>query len=149
METEAGTAVEPAGGASAKRIASDRNARLSLGTAGSAAPLKGGAGGAAWGPVGFVPVFVAFGGKFTAGDGWISGFNVELVKDKLILQAWRGNDDDWPKGYHSAVRFRFTKVPGGTRLDFLHSGVPAVAYEGIRGGWREYYWEPLKLAVTR
>jgi activator of HSP90 ATPase len=84
------------------------------------------------------------GGKFKAGDGWISGLNVELVKDKLILQAWRGNDDDWPKGYHSAVRFRFTNVPGGTRLDFLHSGVPAAAYEGIRDGWREFYWEPLK-----
>jgi activator of HSP90 ATPase len=87
------------------------------------------------------------GGRFTAGDGWISGLNVELVKDKLIVQAWRGNDDDWPTGYHSAVRFRFTKVPGGTRLDFLHSGVPTAAYEGIRGGWREYYWEPLKLAI--
>jgi activator of HSP90 ATPase len=89
------------------------------------------------------------GGRFTAGDGWISGFNVELVKDKLIVQAWRGNDDDWPAGYYSAVRFRFTKVPGGTRLDFLYSGVPAVAYAGIRDGWREYYWEPLKLVAER
>jgi activator of HSP90 ATPase len=84
------------------------------------------------------------GDKFTAGGGWIDGMNVELVQDKLIVQAWRGNDDDWPKGYYSAVRFQFTKVPGGTRLDFLHSGVPVAAYDMIRDGWLEYYWEPLK-----
>jgi activator of HSP90 ATPase len=88
-------------------------------------------------------------GKFTAGGGWIDGMNVELVKDKLIVQAWRGNDDDWPKGYYSAVRFRFTKVPGGTRLDFLHSGVPVAAYDMIRDGWQEYYWEPLKLVFQK
>jgi activator of HSP90 ATPase len=89
------------------------------------------------------------GGKFKAGDGWIDGMNLELVKDKLILQGWRGNDDDWPEGYYSTVRFRFEKVQGGTRLDFLHSGVPASAYEEIKDGWREYYWEPLKLATTK
>ena len=84
------------------------------------------------------------GAKFTAGDGWIDGMNLELVKDKLIVQGWRGNDDDWPKGYYSVVRFRFTKVKGGTRLDFLHSGVPVPALEEIRFGWLEYYWDPLK-----
>jgi len=25
--------------------------------------------------------------------------------------------------------------------------VPAAAYAEIRDGWREYYWEPLKLAI--
>jgi len=89
------------------------------------------------------------GGKFRAGDGWIDGMNIQLKKDKLIVQAWRGNDDDWPKDYYTVVRFRFTKVKGGTRLDFLHSGVPAVAYEEISDGWREYYWEPLKLALAK
>ena len=88
------------------------------------------------------------GGKFKAGDGWIEGMNLELVPDRLILQGWRGNDDDWPKGYYSTARFTFTKTKGGTRLDFLHSGVPVAAYEEIRDGWREYYWEPLKRAVA-
>jgi len=87
------------------------------------------------------------GGKFQAGSGWIDGMNVELKKDKLIVQGWRGNDKNWPEGYYSAVRFRFTRVKGGTRLDFLHSGVPAAAYEEIRDGWHEYYWEPIKQAL--
>ena len=89
------------------------------------------------------------GGRFKAGDGWIEGMNLELVPDKLILQGWRGNDDDWPKGYYSTVRFTFTKTKAGTRLDFLHSGVPVAAYEGIRDGWREYYRVPLKLALAK
>jgi activator of HSP90 ATPase len=89
------------------------------------------------------------GGRFKAGDGWIDGVNLELLKDKLIVQGWRGNDDNWPKDYYSVVRFRFTKVKGGTRLDFLHSGVPVSAYKEIRDGWREYYWEPLKLATAK
>jgi activator of HSP90 ATPase len=89
------------------------------------------------------------GGKFKAGDGWIEGMNLELVKDKLILQGWRGNDEVWPKGYYSTVRFTFTKTAGGTRLDFLHSGVPVAAYADIRDGWREYYWEPVKLAIQK
>ena len=92
----------------------------------------------------FVSAGGKVGGRFTAGGGWIDGMNVELVKDKLIVQAWRGNDDDWPKGYYSAVRFLFTKVLGGARLDFLHSGVPATAYDMIRDGWLEYHWGPLK-----
>ena len=89
------------------------------------------------------------GTRFTAGGGWIDGMNLELVRDKLIVQGWRGNDDDWPKGYYSTVRFTFTKTKGGTRLYFLHSGVPVAAYEEIRDGWREYYWEPLKLALAK
>ncbi len=87
------------------------------------------------------------GGRFTAGDGWIEGMNLELVKDRLIVQGWRGNDAKWPKGYYSTVRFTFTRTKTGARLDLLHSGVPAAAYEEIREGWREYYWEPLKLAL--
>ncbi len=87
------------------------------------------------------------GGKFTAGSGWMEGVNLELVQDKLIVQTWRANDDAWPEGHYSTVRFRFTKTKDGTRLDFLHSGVPATAYADIRDGWREYYWKPLKLAL--
>ena len=88
-------------------------------------------------------------GKFKAGDGWIDGVNLELVKDKLIVQGWRGNDGDWPKGYYSVVRFRFTKTKDGTRLDFLHTGVPVSTYKGIRDGWRECYWEPLKRQLQK
>ncbi len=39
------------------------------------------------------------GGKFTVFDGWASGENVELVKDKKIVQTWRSAD--WPYAWKS------------------------------------------------
>ena len=41
------------------------------------------------------------GGKFTAYDGYIDGINVELVKDKKIVQKWRGSD--WPENHYSTA----------------------------------------------
>lgn len=89
------------------------------------------------------------GGAYTAGDGYITGRNLELVPDKLIVQSWQADEDDWPKAHFSIVRFRFTKTGTGTRLDFTQSGVPAALALDTAGGWREYYWEPMKLALAK
>jgi activator of HSP90 ATPase len=86
------------------------------------------------------------GAKFEAGDGYITGRNLELVADKLIVQEWRGDEEGWPEDHFSVARFRFTKVKGGTRLDFTQTGVPVSCYEMIADGWREYYWAPMKAA---
>ncbi len=37
------------------------------------------------------------GGSFTAWDGYISGKNIELEKEKKIVQQWIMTD--WPEGY--------------------------------------------------
>jgi activator of HSP90 ATPase len=89
------------------------------------------------------------GGRFTAGDNYITGRNLELVPDQLIVQEWRGDEENWPKDHFSIARFRFTKVKSGTRLDFRQSGVPAQYYKAIADGWREYYWEPMKRALEK
>ena len=89
------------------------------------------------------------GGAYTAGDGYITGRNLELVPDKLIVQSWQADEDAWPKEHFSIVRFRFTKTPAGTRLDFSHSGVPAALAVDTAGGWHEWYWEPMKLALAK
>ena len=82
------------------------------------------------------------GGKITAYDNYISGTNLELVPNKKIVQSWRGSD--WPEGHFSQATFAFKAVKGGTRLTFIQSGVPAEQYEGIKKGWIEFYWEPMK-----
>jgi activator of HSP90 ATPase len=89
------------------------------------------------------------GGKFEAGDGYITGRNLELVPDKLIVQEWRGDEDAWPRDHFSIARFRFTNVKGGTRLDFFQSGVPAAYVKMVADGWREYYWEPMKRFLAK
>ena len=84
------------------------------------------------------------GGKFSAYDGWIQGKNLKLVKNKKIVQSWKGNDEEWPKNHFSKVTFLFKKAKDGTILNFTHSGIPLDWFNDIKKGWAEYYWNPLK-----
>ncbi len=88
------------------------------------------------------------GGKFTAWDGYISGVNRELVKDRRIVQDWQTTE--WPPGAEpSTVEFTFEAVEGGTAIRMVHSNVPAEQADSYRQGWIDYYWEPLKAYFTR
>ncbi len=87
------------------------------------------------------------GGAFQAGDGYISGTNLELIPDQKIVQSWRGSD--FPEGVTSKVTFALKPVDGGTRLTFTHSGVPEELYDSIKSGWIEFYWEPLAAWLTK
>ena len=82
------------------------------------------------------------GGKFSTFDGYSEGANLELIPDSKIVQTWRASD--WPEGYFSKVTFSFREIPGGTRLTFTQTDVPAKQYDDIAQGWRDYYWAPLK-----
>ena len=82
------------------------------------------------------------GGRFTAFGMYIQGINLDLVLNKMIVQAWRGND--WPKGHYSIATFSLKRMKGGTRLVFTQSGVPDREYKDISQGWRDNYWTPMK-----
>jgi activator of HSP90 ATPase len=82
------------------------------------------------------------GGKFTSFDDWASGENVELVKDKKIVQTWRG--DDWPEGHYSTITFLIEKEGKDTIIDFTQTDIPDDLYEDIKQGWIDFYWEKLK-----
>ena len=83
------------------------------------------------------------GGSFTCYGGYIEGVTVELVPDKLIVQAWRSRG--WPKGFYSLVTFALSPAgTGKTKLRFTHLGVPARDFKAKSDGWRSHYWEPLK-----
>jgi activator of HSP90 ATPase len=82
------------------------------------------------------------GGKFSVFDGYSEGANLELVPDVKIVQSWRASD--WPEGHYSQASFTFKEIPGGTRLSFIQTGVPAKQYDDISQGWRDYYWAPMK-----
>ena len=85
------------------------------------------------------------GGKFTAYGGWIEGKNVKLIKDKEIVQTWRGAD--WPKEHYSIVKFMLKKSGNRTKLMFLQTGVPEDKYKDISDGWKEHYWEKMKADI--
>lgn len=87
------------------------------------------------------------GGKFTAYDGYIQGKNLELVKDRKIVQAWR--EPDFPKNHWSTVTYLLSRNGNGTKLSFTHSGVPLSEYKDIKKGWREFYWEKIKAQLEK
>ena len=83
------------------------------------------------------------GAEFTAWDGYISGKNLELEKDKRIVQEW--TTTEWPSGYSpSILELLLKEVDGKTELTMIHSRIPADQKEELKQGWTNYYWGPLK-----
>lgn len=82
------------------------------------------------------------GGKFTAYGDYIDGINVELMKDKKIVQKWHGSE--WPKGHYSVVTYKLEPKGKGTKLTFTQTGVPEEHHKNISDGWKEHYWDKMK-----
>jgi len=83
------------------------------------------------------------GAKFTAWDGYITGRNIEIEKNKRIVQEW--STIDWPDKYPpSILEFNFKLVDGKTELTIIHSNIPKDQEEELKQGWIDFYWNPLK-----
>jgi len=82
------------------------------------------------------------GGEVSAGDGYITARNIELVKGKKIVQEW--TTTEWPEGYPpSMLQLDLRMVDGGTELTMTHSKVPEEQADDYAEGWKDYYWDPL------
>jgi len=75
-----------------------------------------------------------------------TGENLELVKDKKIVQKWRASD--WCEGVYSRVSFLFSPAKGGTDMVLIQSEIPADKYSEIKSGWTDYYCKPLKAMLA-
>ncbi len=82
------------------------------------------------------------GGRFRAGGTYISGYNLELVPGKRIVQAWRASE--WPAGDYSVLRLELKPKGKGCRLVVDHVGIPAKFRDGVDQGWYDFYWNPMK-----
>jgi len=83
------------------------------------------------------------GGRFTAGDGYISGKYLVLEKGKKILHEW--TTTEWPAGYPpSLLELRLRAKGKKTELTMLHTKVPEEQVDYYAEGWKEFYWAPLK-----
>jgi activator of HSP90 ATPase len=86
------------------------------------------------------------GGAFTAYRGNLTGVNLDIVKNKSIVQAWRTKI--WPKGAWSIVSYMFAAAPGGkTKLSFSHTGIQGGGAKTAQNGWKGFYWNPLKASL--
>jgi len=84
------------------------------------------------------------GGNFSVFEGSINGKNIELIQDQKIIQSWRGDGENWPKGYYSTITIILELIDEGTLIKFTHVDIPEGAIESVKEGWNTYYWEPLK-----
>jgi hypothetical protein len=83
------------------------------------------------------------GGRFTAWGKALSGRNLLIVPNKIIVQAWRSvhfkkSDPD------SILVLCFSKAGRGGRVDLVHVNVPPQDHKGVTLGWPKYYWKPWK-----
>jgi len=81
------------------------------------------------------------GGTFALFGGYIAGRQLQLVPEKLIVQAWRALS--WPRGVYSIARFEFSDQGESTKLVFDHTAFPRGEAEHLASGWQEHYWDPL------
>jgi uncharacterized protein YndB with AHSA1/START domain len=81
------------------------------------------------------------GGTFALFGGYISGRQLALVSEKLIVQAWRAGS--WDPDTYSIAKFALTDQDANTRLIFDHTGFPDGQAKHLAEGWHVNYWEPL------
>ena len=56
---------------------------------------------------------------------------------------------DWEADHFSEIRFEFAQTKDGTEMKFEQKGLPLEEFEGIKKGWIQYYWEPMKAFFSR
>ena len=82
------------------------------------------------------------GDRFTAWGGYISGQTVALEPPSVIRQSWRTLD--FPaEAPDSRVEVHLEAVQEGTRVTFVHGGIPSGQGVNYEQGWVTHYLEPM------
>ena len=83
------------------------------------------------------------GGKFTAFGGALSGRNLFVAPNRMVVQAWRSTS--FKRGDPDSILvLEFSKTAGGSEIDLVHVNVALHDHEGVKKGWPKFYWEPWK-----
>lgn len=83
------------------------------------------------------------GGSYTAWDKYIKGKNLELIRNKRILQSWRSAE--FPEdSLNSFLLVKLEETKNGTKLTLVHSEIPDGQAKSYKSGWVEHYINPMK-----
>ncbi len=82
-------------------------------------------------------------GKFTVFGGYCHGYNIDLVENNKIEQAWVFKKDGWPEDHYSICTFLLEPTARGVKMTFTQKGVPEHKVEDLKEGWYDYYWNPI------
>jgi activator of HSP90 ATPase len=88
------------------------------------------------------------GEHYAAWDGYITGKTLELVPGRRIVQSWRTSEFE-ESDPDSTVTVDLERTRTGTRLTLTHSGVPDGQTDYENGGWRDFYFAPMKAYFAR
>ena len=87
------------------------------------------------------------GGKYSVHGGYITGKNLQLVKNRQIIQTWRAMG--WDKDdLDSTFIINFHPKGKDVILEMVHANVPVKHADGIKKGWNTHYWEPWKKYIS-
>jgi uncharacterized protein YndB with AHSA1/START domain len=78
---------------------------------------------------------------FTLFGGYITGRNLEVVRDRRLVQAWRAGS--WGPGEYSVVRFELQPHGAHCTVALDQRGFPDSQGPSLAYGWRVHYWVPL------
>jgi activator of HSP90 ATPase len=88
-----------------------------------------------------VTISAQSGSAFEAFGGALLGRMLAVVPKRMIVQAWRANH--WkPQDLDSTLVLTFWPDTAGGRIDLMHVNVADHDFEGVREGWKKYYWDP-------
>ncbi|SRR6056297_325773 len=81
------------------------------------------------------------GTEFYMWEGDISGKNLEIKKNKKIVQEWYFGD----QAEKSIVTIEIKKEKNGSNVEVSHTNIPDEAYDNMKFGWDDLYFGNLKL----
>jgi|SRR6185312_16064498 len=87
------------------------------------------------------------GSEYSVYGGYATGKNLQLVKNKLIVQSWRASD--WDKDeLDSTFIIRLEPKGKNVILHVTHANLPEEQHDDIDQGWHDFYWKPWKQYMT-
>lgn len=78
--------------------------------------------------------------KFSLWGGDIYGTNTEIHSGHMLAQDWYGGD--WAEPSH--VTIELASEDDKTTITLTHTNIPDDEFEGIKSGWKDYYFGPMK-----
>jgi uncharacterized protein YndB with AHSA1/START domain len=96
------------------------------------------------------PVTIAAraGARFEAFGGALSGTILQLVANRLIVQAWRSTNFG-KRDIDSTLVLTFRPRGKGARIELTHVNVAERDFGGVSEGWSKYYFVPWRAYLER
>lgn len=80
------------------------------------------------------------GADFSIYGHYVQGRNIDLIKNKLIVQRWRAADWD-ESNMDSIVTIQLQKQDKDTLLILVHANIPIENLSEVKRHWEEFYWK--------